>query len=467
MSFFQTPYEWIEALKRKYNVNRYPIGESTMIKDDLRQNEVIISLDKPQPKKLDYSEEYLSPKKLQDLPDDLIMYISSFLDVKELLSLSKVSKKLNLLTTEDSLWEELYKKTIWTTQIVKDATSEYKKEFLISSKNEFLLKKEKLSLQSQLRRVDDISTCCKAFYGFILPILFCLGLFTSFICFGLLLDDVIPNTKKNYVIIFSIFFVFCILVHLAIATGVLFDPTLLYYLRIHFYQRYFKNSITSIQTYPIIYDNSLVLFINLFVWGSLWLTLSIGSIFIKLALFADNQDIPYSIFPIPSYLLTVFLIIFPLIIIILCNIFSNMNLFSFSVWFTVVFINIITNIQILLITLKLDAILSTYWNIIFIPTWILIISICLCSIPFCVCAGLSIIRSIYNFTLFLLLILFGSCLMIPIIIFVLLLALRLEKVILGYYSLLFIPIYCLQCCLIFCLSACVFKRRKIFWEEDS
>lgn len=467
MSFLETPKQWIETLKSKYSINKTLNEESTMIKQDLPHNEVLIELEKPIPKKLNYLEEYTSPKKLGDLPDDVILYLISYLDIKELLSISKVSTKLYKLSNTDSLWEEFYKNAFWSSQFVKDATQDYRKQYLIHSKNESILKKEKVHLQKQLRTVDEISTTCKVLYGFILPMIYCVGLFASLICFGLLLDNVIPNTQTNHLIIFSIFFILCTLLHLIIALGVLFDPTLFYYLRIYFYQKYFKNSITSIQTYPIIYDNSLVLFVNLFIWGSLWFTLSLGCILIKLAIFPSYQDIPYSIFAIPSYLLTAFLIIFPFIVILLCNLFSNMNLFSFSVWFTIVFINVVTNIQVLLVTLKLDKVLGTYWSIIFIPSWILILSICVCSIPFCICGGLSIIRSIYNFIFFLLLILFSSCFVLPILIFLILFALRLDQVFLGYYSLLFIPIYLLQCCCTFCLCLCVFQRRKTFWEEDS
>jgi len=44
------------------------------------------------------------------LPDEILLFAFSFLDIKSLVSVSMVDKRAHSIASEDVLWEDLYKK---------------------------------------------------------------------------------------------------------------------------------------------------------------------------------------------------------------------------------------------------------------------------------------------------------------------------------------------------------------------
>lgn len=75
-----------------------------------------------------------------DLPDEIILLISEFLSIRDILNFSMSCHHLNVLLENDMTWKIFYKRDFALTRMIKEWKCEYKTQMKICQLKEFLVK---------------------------------------------------------------------------------------------------------------------------------------------------------------------------------------------------------------------------------------------------------------------------------------------------------------------------------------
>jgi hypothetical protein len=220
---------------------------------------------------------------------------------------------------------------------------------------------------------------------------------------------------------------------------------------------------------------------NLVVWGLGSIPLCILCAYIKLTIF------PHSLFSyllIPQYVFTIALIVGPILTMCTRGIFcsgmdgdDNWRIADYGYVITlhiiVVAFNLLVSIQVGLIGAKLDqlAFVSTKWSLLFLPIWFIAASfICMCPVGCCLAMASEnedekdvVLFSTASVACFV------PCLILPMQLGAILVALMLDHVLIGYYSVVFLPFMistCLGTCCVACCCCCCFTNKLFSYTDD-
>lgn len=435
------------------NEEKKPLRETMVVtdekieKDGLKQ--VFLSIYRPQVK---FTNDYINPKNIGDLVDDVILYILSYLDVGDLIKVGRLNHNWRNISENDSLWEPIYKQKKWRfLKSVEDSSDCFKSHYLKALETENSIGKVIHSTEVKEIVTKTTSNCSRWGYGLLLPVIFIIGLIILTILLPIVIDGSIQFNQTNSFWIFVIFTIFCLVTYLLIAFGVGIDSYLFSYLKKYYYEKK-AELLNSQDVFIEETDHDSRSSANEFVWGVAWLPLSIFCLLIKGWLFPQLQ---FTVAFIPVYLLSViYTCLNPFTIIEYIRLIKEGG-FSLAGVFThllMITINIWISLQLLFIGLRLDQTVNMNWGIVFIPTWIILVTIFMCSLPSCtILAASTNSSSVIGWVLLFMIV---PCLLGPIILFFIILTIRLEGIFFGFsYFFIFIP--CIFCEMVFCFCLCI------------
>jgi hypothetical protein len=421
--------------------------------DSIKEPEITIHISNsprklvPLPSRNFYSE-FSKPKHLGEIYGDIIEYICSFLNEKELIVAGQVCKSWRKNSSTDELWESFNFKKHWKFKTIKEEKSNFKPNYMKNSKLNYELGHRILIGKKNLKTFEKISTTSRFLYGCAFPTLFCIGLLFMTIISILILDGTIPIRLSFLIPILSIFGVLCILTYFSVLICLFIDPCLFETLK----RKYFTEAISQEIIKPKYSKksrNQLIAGARLVVGGSFWIPLSIICFCLK-GLF-PLDPVPYSVCLIPIHTYTLLYAIIPPVILLLRKIqkksfqCKKKTLFSFWVYCVMLLVNLYVSIQSLFVGLHLDEVYETknYWSLTLIPTWLFLILICLGSCPMCC------IFFWGSYTLnvlgFITMLGCSICCLTPFVFFVVPFVLRLDNVLIGSFWPIFVPCFFFEC----------------------
>ncbi|KAG2379171.1 hypothetical protein C9374_007809 [Naegleria lovaniensis] len=414
-----------------------------------------------------------APKCLGEMYDDIIRYFFMFMTPKELIIIGGVSRRFRDLSSSDEIWSPIYQAYTFSS-VEKDTTitQQFRHEFLRKLKENSTIQFLREESKENVPVIEQVQTCFQCGYGFLAPQIF----FTCFAIFSilvpLLMDGFIDISQVGFC---SLPFFFALGTYLFISISLLIDPyslekkrnKYLEYLQVGALDAGYSNKKwTFSDSEPqeeSDFDDGWKESINLSVWHLwIWLLFILGYLS-KYIWFAAVYS-PFSLLFIPCHVYTIFYCIGPLIFYKHSRsnktISSDSRLTSYCSYVTNSLLVIISSVQILLIGLKLDGVITTYWNLVLLPAWIFLLFVnCMCC-WYAACAGISDGKEggcvgLYGITAHVLFALFYQ-------VWFIIIALRLDLIITSIWTPLFVPMWlflsfsCCTHCL--CSSVCISVR---------
>jgi hypothetical protein len=351
-----------------------------------------------------------------DIHDDVLQSIFSFLDAASLINVGQTSKRFRCLSSHDLVWR-------YSCPRYKNRRKE---RYIHHKKRLKVGKRQSLYLELGSTVNNKFQTYIILTQGVVLPISVVMGLMYISVAVPVLLDGFIAQSATNFWYA-SIPALVLILVPFAIAVITLMHSACVFYPALNIILK----KIPSI-------DNSQILSCFVVIGWVLWLPLLIVGVLILLLISPIHATATYAfrLSFLPVHLFAV-LYLWMSVPVFFCA--RNINNFdrSYTVAYGVgILINSFVAIQAGLISTKLDQVLLTSWAIVFIPMWLIfaiMLLLWLVVLPF--------IRNSANFLYVLMLLIFVAALSVPYTIWLILFALRLDLVVSFNFVFVFTPLY--------------------------
>lgn len=392
----------------------------------------------------------LVPTTFGELFDDVLLYIFSFLDLKELSAMTQTNHNLRKLASSDILWEKFYKTHHWKwISEVTPLTHNYRDYFIDCAKKEQELhRKYKVNglLLGTTTTVKNTQKFCWIGCG---PICLWIGIILLTAMAPVFLDKAIPNISGACWGLLVSFLLTTVLGYCCITYGLASDSLIFHKLR----QRYWlteQKLIKSEDPLPNQQDQDLINTSLTLVLGMLWLPLSLICYLVRGALF---PNLLFSIALLPVYVCSMAFTCNPLFILHIYRAFTYNRNGSLTSQITMSLLNVMVIIQLILLNLRLDDIMVVSYGVVLIPTWLVFLVFPVFSCLTCILyVGAFNNCAAVGWGLFLM---FVPCFMIPLGLFLILFMLRLEEVFFGFsFAIVFIPCFLFDLLVCCCICLC-------------
>jgi hypothetical protein len=384
-----------------------------------------------------------TPSSIPELPDDLTYYIFVFLEYRDLIHVERVCARWRSLSSDDVLWKREFLRIHGDVDVKNYRAAFYEKSFRV---------RQIRQSRDNVAIVSTLQTILVWIYGFLAPLVYLVSCIVLSVFIPLIADGRVTNIQAvsvpSVIILFS---------HLVTVLGLLVDPGYISRLKSRYIdyliaERQLNGSDTFVK-YQASYvhvkelDDGWAPSLNLIIWPFILVPLYSMSILNKLTL-------SYLECMWPVYLYCALYVALPALFTVVK--FRTLRKYTADNGRLLLFFgttgnlfNLLVLIQTILVGLKLDGTINTYWSVVCVPLWTMMVYIiCMCQ---CVCipaCAMGKARGNVN----------ALCctqpVLLPIVPFSLLLILKLDNVVNVSYVDAFIPLYvglgltisCFLCC---------------------